>query len=133
MQWDDTGHAGFTDGIPWLPVNPNYVTINAAAARADQDSVFHHFRKLITLRHELPVVAHGRFELLLPDHEQIWAVTRTLDDQLLVMLANCSSAPVRVPDGSLPDLSSAQVLLATHSGLGSFDLAPWESRIYLLS
>jgi oligo-1,6-glucosidase len=132
MQWDDTAHAGFTDGIPWLPVNPNYVTINAAAAMADQDSVFHHFRKLIALRREHPVVAHGRFELLLADHEQIWAVTRTLDEQVLVMLANCSSQPVMVPAGSLPDLSSAQVLLATHSRAGSLDLAPWESRIYLL-
>jgi oligo-1,6-glucosidase len=148
MQWGDTGHAGFTDGIPWLPVNPNYVTINAAAARADQDSVLHHFRKLIALRHELPVVAHGRFELLLPDHEQIWAITRTLDGQVLVMLANCSSEPVSVPDGSLPDLSPAELLLATHSaavsnsggapppeppGARSLELAPWESRIYLLS
>ena len=132
MQWDDTTHAGFSDGIPWLPVNPNYVTINAAAAKADPDSVFHHFRKLIQLRHEHPVVAHGRFELLLPDHEQIWALTRTLDDQVLVMLANCSSESVRVPDGSVPDLSFAQVLLATHPGASSLDLAPWESRIYLL-
>jgi oligo-1,6-glucosidase len=132
MQWDDTKHAGFTEGIPWLPVNPNYVAINAAAAMADQDSVFHHFRKLIAVRHELPAVAHGRFELLLADHKQIWALTRTLDDQVLVMLANCSSEPVRVPDGSLPDLSSAQVLLATHPGANSLDLAPWESRIYLL-
>ncbi len=132
MQWDDTKHAGFTDGIPWLPVNPNYVTINAAAAMADPDSVFHHFRKLIKLRHELPVLAHGRFELLLGDHDKIWALTRTLDDQVLVMVANCSSEPVTVPDGSLPDLSSAQVLLATHPGASSLDLAPWESRIYLL-
>jgi hypothetical protein len=37
-----------------------------------------------------------------------------------------------VPDGSLPDVSSAQVLLATHPGASSLDLAPWESRIYLL-
>jgi oligo-1,6-glucosidase len=132
MQWDDTTHAGFSDGIPWLPVNPNYVTINAAAVMAEEDSVFHHFRKLIELRHELPIIAHGRFELLLPDHDQIWALTRTLDDQVLVMVANCSSASVTVPDGSLPDLSSAQVLLATHPGATSLDLAPWESRIYLL-
>ena len=86
-------HAGFTDGIPWLPVNPNYVTINAATQLEDPDSVFHHFRKLIKLRHDHPVVVHGRFELLLPDHEQIWALTRTLDDQVLVMVANCSSEP----------------------------------------
>ena len=93
MQWDDTSHAGFTEGIPWLPVNPNYLTINAAAAVEDPNSVFHHFRKLINLRHDHPVVVHGRFELLLPDHEQIWALTRTLDDQVLLMIANCSSQP----------------------------------------
>ena len=97
MQWDDTSHAGFTEGIPWLPVNLNYLTINAAAAVEDPDSVFHHFRKLIELRHDHPVVVHGRFELLLPDHEQIWALSRTLDDQVLLMIANCSSQPTSVP------------------------------------
>ena len=61
---------------------------------ADPDSVFHHFRKLIELRHELPVVADGRFELLLPDHEQIWAFTRTLDDQVLVVVGELLVEPV---------------------------------------
>ena len=93
MQWDDSSHAGFTEGIPWLPVNPNYLTVNAAAAIEDPNSVFHHFRKLIKLRHDHPVMVHGRFELLLPDHEQIWALTRTLDDQVLLMIANWSSQP----------------------------------------
>ncbi len=104
VQWDDTPQAGFTEGRPWLPVNPNYVTINAAAAVADPDSVFHHFRKLIALRQSHPVIVEGRFELLLPDHRQIWALTRTLGEQLLIMIANCSSEPVTVPDGALPDL-----------------------------
>jgi oligo-1,6-glucosidase len=132
MQWDDTSHAGFTEGIPWLPVNPNYLTINAAAAVEDPNSVFHHFRKLINIRHDHPVVVHGRFELLLPDHEQIWALTRTLDDQVLVMIANCSSRPVSVPPGAIPDLPGAQVLLATHADSTSPEFDPWESRIYLL-
>ena len=92
MHWDDTSQAGFSEGIPWLPVNPNYVNINAAAALADPNSVFRHFQKLIKLRHDHPVIVEGRFELLLPDHEQIWALTRTLDDQLLLMVANCSSS-----------------------------------------
>jgi oligo-1,6-glucosidase len=133
MQWDDTSHAGFTEGIPWLPVNPNYLTINAAAAVEDPDSVFHHFRKLIELRHDHPVIVHGRFELLLPDHERIWALTRTLDDQVLLMIANCSSEPARVPSDATPDLTGAQLLLATHEDSMSFELAPWESRIYLRS
>ena len=132
MQWNDGSHAGFTDGIPWLPVNPNYVTINAATQVDDPDSVFHHFRKLIKLRHDHPVVVHGRFELLLPDHGQIWALTRTLDDQVLVMIANCSSDPASVPPGAIPDLTGAHVLLTTHGDSTALELEPWESRIYLL-
>jgi oligo-1,6-glucosidase len=133
MQWDDSSHAGFTDGIPWLPVNPNYVTINAAAEIEDPHSVFHHFRKLIELRHDHPVIVHGRFELLLPDHEQIWALSRTLVDQVLVMVANCSSEPASIPGDAVPDLTGAHVLLATHEDPASLDLSPWESRIYLIS
>jgi oligo-1,6-glucosidase len=132
MHWDDTSHAGFTEGIPWLPVNPNYLTINAAAAVEDPDSVFHHFRKLIELRHDHPVVVHGRFELLLPDHEQLWALSRTLDDQVLLMIANCSSQPASVPPDAVPDPTGAEVLLATHANSTSLELEPWESRIYLL-
>ena len=133
MQWDGSSHAGFTEGIPWLPVNPNYVTVNAASEVEDPNSVFHHFRRLIKLRHDHPVIVHGRFELLLPDHEQIWALTRTLDDQVLLMIANWSSAPGSVPPEAIPDLAGAQLLLATHDDSTALELEPWESRIYLLS
>ncbi|HEY5820445.1 MAG TPA: alpha-glucosidase [Propionibacteriaceae bacterium] len=131
VQWDDTSQAGFTQGIPWLPVNPNYVTINAEAAVADPDSVFHHFRKLIELRHTHEILVEGTFALLLPDHPQLWVVTRTHGDQVLTMVANCSSEPVTLPEGSVGDLSGAQILLTTHGDSGSWDLQPWESRIYL--
>ena len=133
MQWAGNSHAGFTEGIPWLPVNPNYVTVNAASEVEDPNSVFHHFRRLIKLRHDHPVIVHGRFELLLPDHEQIWALTRTLDDQVLLMIANWSSAPANVPPEAIPDLAGAQLLLATHDDSTAPELEPWESRIYLLS
>ncbi len=132
MQWNDRTHAGFSEGIPWLAVNANYVTINAEAAVADPDSVFHHFRTLIGLRHELPVLVDGRFELWLPDHEQLWVVSRTLGDQRLYAVANCSSRPATLPDGTLPDLSAARVLLTTHGDRRGADLEPWESRLLLL-
>ena len=48
------------------------------------------------------------------------------------MVANCSSTPATVPDGAVPDVTSAQLLLATHLGATGPDLAPWESRIYLI-
>jgi oligo-1,6-glucosidase len=130
MQWDDTTHAGFTSNIPWLPVNPNYVTINAAAAIADPDSVFHHYRKLIELRHAEPVVVDGRFRLLLPDHQQLWAFTRTLNRRVLLVLANFSATEVEIPSAELPDLTSATVLLGTHLDATGSVLRPWESRLY---
>jgi len=132
MQWDDSKHAGFTDGEPWLPVNPNKDEINAVAAVADPDSVFHHYRRLIELRHREPVVVHGRFDLLLPEHEQIWAFTRTWEQEVLLVLANCSSRPATVPADDVPDREDATVLLATHADGRPDELAPWESRVYRL-
>jgi oligo-1,6-glucosidase len=132
MQWNDSANAGFTAGEPWLHVNPNYSTINAEAALADPTSVLHHYRQLIRLRHELPVVVHGRFQLLLADHEQLWVFTRELGGELLVVVANCSSAPVPVPMDGLPDTSRAQLLLATHSDAAAATLRAWESRVHLV-
>ena len=132
MQWDATPHGGFTTGVPWLRVNPNHTGVNAAAAIADPGSVFHHYRALIDLRHRLEVVRHGRFELLLPDDERLFCYTRTLGDEVLLVVANWSSAPVPLPASALPSVDGAQVLLGTH-GLNPGDLAAWESRIYRLA
>src|SRR3712207_7001692 len=94
MQWDATEHAGFTTGTPWLPANPNHVEINAQAARADPGSVFHHYRRLIEVRHTEPVVAHGDFTMVLAEHERIYAYVRRLGDVELLVVANFSGDPV---------------------------------------
>ena len=133
VQWDDGPHAGFTTGVPWLPANPNYREINAEAARRDPGSVFAHFQRLIRLRHDDEVVREGRFDLLLPDHEQIWAFTRTLDGTVLLVLANCSSTPVELPLHDLPSLDGAELVLGTHADAAPAALAPWESRILRLT
>jgi oligo-1,6-glucosidase len=113
-------------------VTPNHVEVNAAAAIADPTSVFHHYRALIHLRHSLEVVRHGRFDLLLPDDERLFCYTRTLGEEVLLVVANWSSAPVVLPVPELPPLAGAQVLLGTH-GVNPGDLAAWESRIYRLA
>ncbi len=133
MQWDDSAQAGFTTGTPWFAVNPNRTTINAKAALDDPESVLAHFRRLIALRHEDAVVRDGRFELLLPDDERLWVFTRTLGEERLLVLANCSSAPAPVPTSELPDLAGAELVLGTHRGDPLAEsLAPWESRILRL-
>lgn len=131
MQWDASPHAGFTDGTPWLPVTPNHGEVNAATALADPDSVFHHYRRLIALRHEREVVRHGRFALLLPEDERLFCYTRTLGEEVLLVVANWSSGPVALP-ASLPSRDGAELLLGSHASTAD-DLAGWESRVYLLA
>jgi oligo-1,6-glucosidase len=134
MQWEDRSHAGFTQGIPWLPANPNYVFVNARAAVNDPGSVFHHYKALIELRHTTPVVVDGRFALLAADHDRLWAFTRSTDDDTLLVLANLSTEPLTLPVDGLPDRAGATLLLGTHGSGGSGDtLAPWESRVLRLA
>ncbi len=128
MQWDASEHAGFTTGTPWLAVNPNHVEINAEAAAADPDSVFHHYRRLIELRHTEPVVAHGDFHMLLEDDERVYAFTRRLGDVELLVLGNFSGETV-TPD--VPgDWSGADALVgAKPKGSDPLGLGPWEGRV----
>jgi len=132
MQWDAGPHAGFTSGEPWLPANPNHVEVNAVAGQGNPESVLNHYRALIALRHDNPLVVDGRFELLLPDHPQLWVIVRrdpADPSHLLLVVANCSSEPTTVDAGDLPDLAGAALLLATHPGREGLDLLPWESRV----
>ena len=91
VQWDASPNAGFTTGTPWLAVNPDYVTVNAAAEVGQPGSVFEHYRTLIELRHADPVITDGDFELLLPDHPTIWAFLRRGPDTELLVAANFSA------------------------------------------
>lgn len=132
MQWDDSANAGFTTGTPWFHINPNAGTINANAAIADPDSVFHYYRKLIDLRHSMPIVVHGEFELLLEEDEHIFAYTRTLDKEQLLVLANFGDDAIDVPLDFAP-WQSASVIIGNYPAASAeveFTLRPWEVRVY---
>jgi oligo-1,6-glucosidase len=134
MQWDDTEHAGFSTGTPWLRVNPNFEHINAAAQVDDPRSVLAHYRALIELRRTEPLVTDGVFTLLLPDDDTVFAFTRTLGDRGLLVLANFSSRAVDVPDSAVNSWAGARLLIGNH-----FDtpptlehpvrLRPWEAVV----
>lgn len=94
MQWNDGVNAGFTSGMPWIRVNPNYTKINAEQEIADENSVFHFYRKLIGLRKQERVLIDGRFELLLPEHDSLFAYTRENEDCVLLVICNFASAAV---------------------------------------
>lgn len=113
MQWDDSENAGFTAGVPWIGVNPNYKEINAKQERKDPDSVFCFYQKLISLRRQDPVFTEGSFTLLFPEDEKIFAYIREDEQEKLLVLANFSQEEVCC---SLPaEWEKAEVLLRNYS------------------
>jgi oligo-1,6-glucosidase len=135
MQWNATPHAGFTTGEPWMAVNPNSTSLNVAAEADDPHSVFHHYRHLIELRHELAVIAEGDFTMLLADDERIYAFSRRLDDVEMLVLANFTGddAGFELPDAER--WRGAELLLTNldpPDDSRGIDVAlePWEARVY---
>lgn len=94
MQWSDDAEAGFTTGMPWLHVNPNYVDINVKNALADHNSIFYTYQKLIKLRHENDIVVNGDFELVSTD-DNVLAYYRVLGNERWLVVANLSSKQER--------------------------------------
>ncbi|MCV7358900.1 alpha-glucosidase [Mycolicibacterium fluoranthenivorans] len=136
MQWDAGPHAGFSSEKPWLPVNPNHSWLNVAAQTAAADSVLAHYRALIRLRHELPVLVDGDFTPVMADDPQIWAYTRATAQEKLLVIANCGRT-TRTVDVGL-EWMSAELVLGNVSGTAaaltstSLALSGWEARIYCL-
>lgn len=90
MQWRDDPNAGFTTSRPWLRVNPNYHTINVAAALDDPDSIFYTYQQLIRLRHENDVIVNGRFEAIQNLAPAVMAYYRVLGDTRWLVVVNLS-------------------------------------------
>ena len=126
MQWDDSKNAGFTDGTPWINVNPNYKEINAKAAVADPDSVFHYYQELIKLRHTLPIIVYGKFQGLLEDSETIYAYERHLDGQVLTVACNFTD---QEQDCTLFDDLAGEELISNYNTHKAGKLQPYEARV----
>lgn len=93
MQWSDGKNGGFTDGTPWLAMNPNYMEINVAAQEHKADSVLAYYRKLIALRKAKEykdTFTYGIFKPKYENAEDIFAFERVNEEsgQKLLILAN---------------------------------------------
>ncbi|WP_210519943.1 glycoside hydrolase family 13 protein [Hymenobacter terricola] len=132
FQWDATARAGFSTGTPWLKVNPNYLSINEAAEAKDSTSVLNHFRKATRLRRQHPVLVHGQYQLLDAANPHIYAYTRTLGPEKVLVVLNFSAEPRRwtVPSG----LKTSNKLwlnnyAALQAGSPALTLQPWQALV----
>ncbi len=132
VQWDDTENAGFTTGTPWIMVNPNYKKINAKEQMSRADSVFHYYQKLISLRHEMDIIVYGDYELLLPEDPAVYAYTRSLGEEKLLILCNFSREEQKVDLPASCKEENPEVLIANYKdpSLERETLRPYEAVVY---
>lgn len=156
MQWDDTEYAGFTDANtcgkkdgphtaeaalntalkPWISVNPNHKEINAAQQLADEDSIFHYYRKLIALRKAFPVIACGGIEPLYREHPQLFAYRRGHEGHTLYVLANFYGRDCMLKD--TPITADMKLLIGNYAdsaknlpdASGNLTLRPYEAVMW---
>ncbi|OAS89314.1 MULTISPECIES: glycoside hydrolase family 13 protein [Metabacillus] len=135
MQWSSEQNAGFTTGKPWLGVNENFKEINVENQLQDESSVLHFYKKMIQLKKKNEVFTYGNYNLILDDHPQIYAYTRTMDNDKVVVFSNLSEEIATWDDVLDFSVGSDDLLLANHAVLdhdlvSKFTLKPYETRVY---
>ncbi|MFR6162149.1 MAG: glycoside hydrolase family 13 protein [Mediterraneibacter gnavus] len=132
MQWNAEKNAGFTTGTPWYQVNPNYTEINAEDAMSREDSVFYYYQKLIRLRREHEIMAYGIYDLLLPEDEDLYIYTRTLENEKWLILCNFHEK-----ERVITSMRMGRVILSNYADTPQLEelclLRPYEAVIYQIS
>ena len=135
MQWDDSANAGFSTAEPWIRATGNYREINAKNCLADENSVFYYYQKLVALRHELPVITDGVYELLDPEHEQVYAYLRKGADSTLVVLCNFSDQTIPYHVDDRVSAGSSRLVIANYADAAKeftndITLQPYGAYVY---
>ncbi|TDM40713.1 alpha-glucosidase [Macrococcoides goetzii] len=134
MQWDDTKNAGFTTGTPWLKVNPNYEEINVFVQERKEDSLLNFYKKMIQLKKENLTLTYGTFDLIYPEDKNVFAYTRTLDDEQFIILGNLSHDKVTLKTDDKLNLAIEKQVLNNYpidkQSADVFTLMPFEARVY---
>ncbi|MGP9043791.1 glycoside hydrolase family 13 protein [Cytobacillus kochii] len=136
MQWSSDSNAGFTEGKPWMETNENYTKINVTLQKNSNHSVLQFYKDMITLRKTHATFIEGEYNLLFPNHKQIFAYTREDEEQMFLVIVNLSECSVTVNLNHQLVRDSAKLLLWNYQAQGDLSLSkkmklrPYEARVY---
>ena len=128
MQWSAERNAGFSEGTPWLGVNPDYKDVNVEKELDDPDSVLSFYRELIHLRRDSECIRRGNLSFQLEDDPYLFVFSRTLGDESYMVIANFSNARRHCH----ADVPSCDVIMSNYgraSASSDMDLEPYEAVI----
>ncbi|OOG54598.1 alpha-glucosidase [Rhodanobacter sp. B05] len=104
MPWSDAdAQAGFSHGMPWLPVPEEHRARAVAQQQADPYSVLNGFRAFMRWRRSHPALRWGDIEFV-ETVEPVLAIIRRLDGEALLVMFNLGTAAIEL---SLPPLSGS--------------------------
>ncbi|MDN3016017.1 alpha,alpha-phosphotrehalase [Paenibacillus sp. BSR1-1] len=138
VQWNDSFHAGFTTGTPWIETADNYPEINAENALLDPSSIFYHYQKLIHLRKKYDVITNGNFELILDQDDEIFAYVRENGPEKLLVINNFygNEKLITLPAHLHLDDYISEMLISNYTDSPplkrEIQLRPYESFVYHL-
>src|SRR5690606_5062249 len=130
MQWTTEKNAGFSTGNPWMKVNPNYTEINVEAELKNPNSIYHYYKKLIQLRKENHVLVYGSYDIIMEDHDQIYAYTRKQGDELILVLSNLFAKETNITLPEELNSMNKELLLSNYDNNDEKVLKPYEARVY---
>ena len=132
MHWDESEHAGFTTGKPWMRANDDYVICNAKQQSDDKSSVLVYWKQMLALRRaHSDLFVYGDFDLVNPEDENLFAFTKQWHTSKAFVVCNFSRKEQAF---EMPSEAKHAHLLVGTTGCESSDvLQPFEGRIYLLS
>lgn len=131
MQWSDETNAGFTQGTPWIKVNPNYKEINAESQVTDGNSVFSYYKKLIGLRKEYDVFIDGEYQAVMEEDENIFAYRRVADGEELLVVCNFFEKEKEIDPGKMGISGGEELLICNYAEVEEIErLRAYEARIY---
>ena len=127
MPWNGDNNAGFSVAkSTWLPVSPDYKTVNVAVQNRDPNSVLNYYKQLIRLRKQDPQLRDGEFVSVDSGNANVLSYLRKTKDGKAVLVSLNLSASAQ--DLKL-DLSGAGVktkrlkkLLASSAGINPTDV-----------
>jgi len=110
FHWDSTTNAGFSRGVPWLPLDPNYPASNVEVLASDEGSILNLYCLLLSVRRQHLSLIQGTFELVDTRHN-VLAYARSVQNERILVYLNFNDAE-RSIEGQ--HLAGATILACTH-------------------
>jgi alpha-glucosidase len=96
MAWEASANGGFTNGKPWLPLDPKFTSRNVATLSEDPTSILTLYRRLIELRQRTLALSVGSYIPVVTEDDDVLVYERRRGDENLLIVLNMYQEPKSV-------------------------------------